>query len=48
MDSIIYDFERVNQFEYLGVTVTSNNEDNKEIEKRINKGSKAMGSLNKM
>jgi hypothetical protein len=43
-----YNFERVKHFEYLGVTVSYDNEEEPEIDKRMNKGSKAMGSLNRM
>jgi hypothetical protein len=44
----IYNFERVNHFEYLRVTVSYDNEEQVEIVKRMKKGSKAMDSLNRM
>lgn len=47
-DNKTYRIEKVNQFEYLGVTVTNKNEEDKEIEKRIIKGSKAMGTMKRM
>ncbi|XP_072389662.1 uncharacterized protein [Diabrotica undecimpunctata] len=41
-----YKIENVSQFEYLGVTITNKGDEEKEIEKRILKVSRAIGSLN--
>lgn len=47
-DGTQYIIEEVDQVEYLGVTMTNNGEEGKEIEKRISKGSKATGMLTEM
>nr|CAH7760928.1 unnamed protein product [Callosobruchus chinensis] len=44
----VYKFERVEQFVYLGVIITTNSAEDTEIDQRIVKGNKAMGSLMKM
>lgn len=44
----IYRFARVKEFEYLGVLLTSSNDEEKEIQRRITKGSRAMGALNRL
>jgi hypothetical protein len=44
----IYNFETVKHFEKIGVTVSCDNEEELEIDKRISKGSKATGSVNRM
>jgi hypothetical protein len=40
-----YSFEKVNKFNYLGVTITDNGEEKEEIKERIAKGIKSMGGL---
>ena len=40
-----YNVEQVTSFEYLGVTISNNSEEDREIENRISKATKAMGSL---
>ena len=47
-DAKVYNFEKVMSFEYLGVTVTHNNDEDKEIEKRLSRGSRAVGSLRRL
>lgn len=43
-----YNFEEVNQFHYLGVTVTSTNQEENEIDLRILEANRAVESLSKM
>jgi cob(I)alamin adenosyltransferase len=43
-----YNFERVEHFDYLRVTVSYDSEEELEIDKRMSKGSKVIGSLNRM
>ena len=43
-----YKFQQVKILEYLGVTLTHNCKEDVEIDKRLMKGSKAMGSLQKI
>jgi hypothetical protein len=42
----IYNFERVHLLKYLAVTVSCDNEEELDMEKRMSKGSKEMDSLN--
>lgn len=42
-----YKFEKVEQFEYLGVTITNKNQEECEIDKRTLKGSRTIGLLTK-
>uniref|UniRef100_V5GVD6 Reverse transcriptase domain-containing protein n=1 Tax=Anoplophora glabripennis TaxID=217634 RepID=V5GVD6_ANOGL len=42
-----YTIERVEQVEYLGVTLTCKGDEEKEIEKRLAKGSKAAGMFSR-
>jgi hypothetical protein len=48
METKIYNFVRVKHFEYLGVTVSYDNEEELKIDKKMSKRSNAVGSLNRM
>lgn len=42
----VFKFEKVDKFNYLGVTVTSRSNETEEIERRLARGSRAVGGLN--